>query len=341
MAATKSVLQHYDKSLYSLSEHNQCVTKIAKSCGTAYGSNITPHHFVHHWQLKILQFDLIKTNSTQMFIGIHHAKMKQLKPAAMSKSIAYGYGSVGKKFNSKGKTKKFGSKYHVGDVVHVVLDLTKGTIAFGVNESPLQDAYTIKDVLNFDYCLAIFLPSVNDAVTLLSYQVSEANIKKISPVSQEKLNDESTKEDDAEHDDVPPFVSHMTMEDAMELLVHDKIDHRDQVGRFVFARVSEKQGSKLRIHYDGWSCKWDTWSDFSTELPRFAVAGSISLRASHRAPFNALKKGDYVDINPSLRHFGWKVGEIRGLDAKSGQVQVGYEYLDKNYLHWAHLDDEE
>eukprot|EP01083_Nonionella_stella_P166665 557871_1 len=275
----------------------------------------------------------------------------------MSKSIAYGYGSVGKKFNSKGKTKKFGSKYHVGDVVHVVLDLTKGTIAFGVNESPLQDAYTIKDVLNFDYCLAIFLPSVNDAVTLLSYQVSEANIKKISPVSQEKLNDESTKEDDAEHDDVPPFVSHMTMEDAMELLVHDKIDHRDQVGRFVFARVSEKQGSKLRIHYDGWSCKWDTWSDFSTELPRFAVAGSISLRASHRAPFNALKKGDYVDINPSQRHFGglldaksgqvkvvyehldpsqrhfgWKVGEIRRLDATSGQVQVVYERLDKNYF---------
>eukprot|EP01083_Nonionella_stella_P304666 1059694_1 len=257
MAATKSFMQHYDKSLYSLSEHNQCVTKIAKSRGTAYGSNITPQHFVHHWQLKILQFH---NPQSQMFIGIHDAKMKQLKQATMSKSIAYGYGSAGKKFNSKGKTKKFGSKYLVGDVVHVVLDLTKGTIAFGVNESPLQDAYIIKDVLNFDYCLAIFLPSVDDAVTLLSYQVSEANIKKISPVSQEKLNDESTKEDDAEHDDdIPSFVRHMNMHDVMELSVNDKIDHRDQMGRFVVATVSEKQGSKLRIHYDGWSCKWDTW----------------------------------------------------------------------------------
>eukprot|EP01083_Nonionella_stella_P105089 302100_1 len=101
------------------------------------------------------------------------------------------------------------------------------------------------------------------------------------------------------------------MEDAAKLSVHDKIDHRDQVGLFVVATVTEKQGSKLRIHYDGWSCKWDTWSDFSTELPRFAVAGSISLRPSHRAEFRGLEKGDYVDINPSQRHFGWKVGEIR------------------------------
>eukprot|EP01083_Nonionella_stella_P231104 816318_1 len=136
-----------------------------------------------------------------------------------------------------------------------------------------------------------------------------------------------------------PFVSHMSAEDAAQLSVHEKIDHRDQVGRFVFATVSEKQGSKLKIHYDGWSRKWDTWSDFGVELHRFAVSGSISLRPSHRDEFCSLKKGDYVDINPSQRHFGWKVGEIRRLDAKSGQVQVVYEYLDKNYLYWAHLDN--
>eukprot|EP01083_Nonionella_stella_P135682 412746_1 len=129
------------------------------------------------------------------------------------------------------------------------------------------------------------------------------------------------------------------MEDAMKLSVHDKIDHRDQVGRFVFATVKEKQGSKLKIHYDGWPRKWDIWSDFNVELHRFAVSGSISLRPSHRAKFKRLKKGDYVDINPSQRHFGWKVGEIRRLDAKSGQVQVVYAYLDKNYVYWAHLDN--
>eukprot|EP01083_Nonionella_stella_P028071 77304_1 len=56
---------------------------------------------------------------------------------------------------------------------------------------------------------------------------------------------------------VPPFVSHMRIEDSMPL--------RDQVGRFLFAAVTEK------IHYDGWSHKWDTWSDFCVELHLFAV----------------------------------------------------------------------
>eukprot|EP01083_Nonionella_stella_P122138 367294_1 len=117
MAAIKSVFQHYDKSLYSLSEHNCCVTKTAPADGTVYGSNITPHDAIHHWQIKILK--LHKHN--QMFIGIHHANMKQLKRIAgykMCKSISYGYGSDGRRFTDKGKSKKFGSTYHLGDIVH-------------------------------------------------------------------------------------------------------------------------------------------------------------------------------------------------------------------------------
>jgi len=136
---------------------------------------------------------------------------------------------------------------------------------------------------------------------------------------------------------MPPFESHMTLQDAFKLKIHDKIDHRDQVGRFVFATVSEKQGTNLKIHYDGWSRKWDTWSDFGGEIHRFAAPGSISKRPAHR--FEHLKKGDYVDINPTQRHPGWKCGEIRRLDQKSGQVQVVYESMDKNYLYWAHLDN--
>ena len=136
---------------------------------------------------------------------------------------------------------------------------------------------------------------------------------------------------------MPTFESHMQLQDAFKLKVHDKIDHRDQVGRFVYATVSEKQGTNLKIHYDGWSRKWDTWSDFQKEIHRFAKAGSISKRPAHR--FKQLKKGDYVDINPTQRHPGWKCGEIRRLDQKSGQVQVVYESADKNYLYWAHLDN--
>eukprot|EP01083_Nonionella_stella_P275900 937150_1 len=54
---------------------------------------------------------------------------------------------------------------------------------------------------------------------------------------------------------IPPFPSHMTLKDASSLKVHDKIDHRDPVGRYILATVEDKQGTNLKIHYDGWSKK--------------------------------------------------------------------------------------
>eukprot|EP01083_Nonionella_stella_P175354 610380_1 len=139
---------------------------------------------------------------------------------------------------------------------------------------------------------------------------------------------------------IPPFPPHMTVKEASSLQVHDQIDHRDPVGRFVFATVEEKQGTKLKIHYDGWSKKWDVWSDFEKEIHRFAAAGSISRRAPHR--LNHLKKGDHVDINPTQRHCGWKIGEIqRVTEDIARQVQVVYEHLDQNYLYWTHVDNED
>ena len=74
-------------------------------------------------------------------------------------------------------------------------------------------------------------------------------------------------------------------------------------------------------------------------MHRFAKVGTISKRPAHR--FKDLKKGDFIDLNPTNRHPGWRVGEIRRLDPKSGQVQVVYEHQDKNFLYWAHLDNKE
>eukprot|EP01084_Bolivina_argentea_P219738 372599_1 len=142
--------------------------------------------------------------------------------------------------------------------------------------------------------------------------------------------------DNDNNNNIPSFQSHMSLEEANRLRINDKIDHRNQVGRFVSATLSEKQGTNVRIHYDALGCDSDSWSDFNLEIHRFAVAGSISKRAAHR--FSSLSKGDYVDINPR-GHPGWKCGEIRKLDETSGQVQVEYESLDNNYLYWAHLDD--
>eukprot|EP01084_Bolivina_argentea_P038454 71086_1 len=83
--------------------------------------------------------------------------------------------------------------------------------------------------------------------------------RKISNAIDFKTNDENNN-----NINIAPFPSHMTLEEANKLQIHDKVDHRDQVGVFVYATVKEKQGTNLKIHYDGWSRKWDTWSDYSS-----------------------------------------------------------------------------
>ena len=117
--------------------------------------------------------------------------------------------------------------------------------------------------------------------------------------------------DDYEEEKGNLTMPRMTSQEAFKLKVNDKIDHRDQLGRFASATVTDKRGSKLKIHYDGWSQKWDVWSDWKQEIHLFAARGSISERPAHR--MSHLKKGDYGDVNPSIRHSGWKAAEIRYL----------------------------
>ena len=137
-----------------------------------------------------------------------------------------------------------------------------------------------------------------------------------------------------------PFKSHMGMNEAMKLRVGDKIDYRDQVGRFLHAIIIQKNGTNLKVRYDGLSEKWDSWSDFTKELFRFAAPRSISKRPAHR--FKCIKLGSYIDVNPKQMHSGWKRGEVKRLHKTSGQVLIGYHNADeaKDCLNWAHLDDE-
>ena len=124
----------------------------------------------------------------------------------------------------------------------------------------------------------------------------------------------------AENNKISAFESHMSINEAMKLKIKDKIDHRDQVGRFVLATIVEKQCDKLKLHYDGWSRKWDAWSDYTQELYRFAKAESISKRKAHR--LTNLKVGSMVFLNPKQRHpqINWCHAEIRRMDRDSGQV---------------------
>ena len=112
------------------------------------------------------------------------------------------------------------------------------------------------------------------------------------------------------------FVSHMSLEEANRLKADDLVDFKLSNQKSVLAKITMKSGTNLKITYNDWS----HWCDYSTDLHRLATVQSISRRPAHR--LQELKKGDGVDINPTQRHEGWKVAEIREIDDCSGQIQV-------------------
>eukprot|EP01084_Bolivina_argentea_P311915 539960_1 len=169
-------IQIYDSKLYSV--NNNIITKEKGGPGSIYGKTITTKT-IHHWRVKILNFH----QNYQLFIGIHYANKTLIKwpeKCKMRDAINYGYGSCGKRFSGNGKkTVNFGDKYYNDDIVNIVLDLKKGTVSFGLNDSNVIVAYKIgvSDMSLGGYCLGIHLSSKQDAVKLLSYNCNTNDYK--------------------------------------------------------------------------------------------------------------------------------------------------------------------
>eukprot|EP01083_Nonionella_stella_P287383 978213_1 len=77
-------------------------------------------------------------------------------------------------------------------------------------------------------------------------KLTPLNINDIAPPNKKRKTsnaiDFKTNDENNNNINIPPFLSHMTLEEANKLQIHDKVDHRDQVGVFVYATVKEKQG---------------------------------------------------------------------------------------------------
>lgn len=136
----------------------------------------------------------------------------------------------------------------------------------------------------------------------------------------------------------------MSFAEASKLRVNDKVDYRDDFGRFIYGTVKEKKGTALGIVRD--ECKTlGVWCDYKKEIYRLAKAGTISRRPAHR--LTHFKERDYVYVNPAKKYPDWKYGEITMFDKKSGQVQVIVSVRCKvqkqnyyaNYSYWVHLDN--
>ena len=116
------------------------------------------------------------------------------------------------------------------------------------------------------------------------------------------------------------FPSHLTRDEVLSLNIGDKIDHRDCLGRYYPATiVGKKENTNLKIHYQGYAEKYDTWCDYQKHPARFVKVNSISKRPPHR--FKDIKKGDYVDVNPKYRdRSGWK--KVKIIEIVIGQIKV-------------------
>jgi len=153
------------------------------------------------------------------------------------------------------------------------------------------------------------------------------------------LDDEKRSTPHDMNDDEADFLGTLPFDQCEKLQTGDHIDHRDDVGRFLLATIVDKDQYKVKIHYEGWNSKWDTWCDYKNETHRFAAPRSISRKPNTR--FRDLKIRDYVDINPIQRHRGWRVGQIRRMDKYSGQAQIVYKEDGQEFLYWAHLNNPE
>ena len=141
-----------------------------------------------------------------------------------------------------------------------------------------------------------------------------------------------------------PSNCNLTLHECKRLIVGSMIDFRDNKGQFHGARIIEKEGqTRFYIHYED-NHEDNEWCDCKKslfELNRFAKYKSISNRPAHR--LKNVKIKDYVNINPIGRHprIGWRLGIIRKIDNKSGQIQVAYQRYDGShwYNYWVHRDN--
>lgn len=144
-----------------------------------------------------------------------------------------------------------------------------------------------------------------------------------------------------------PFPKTFGKERVQRLKIGDKIDHQDQAGRFLKAKIVGETEERFQIHYFGWDSKWDEWCHKRIHAHRFADYGSISERKGHELDPAHFPMQSTIDIRPLnstdwidatiVKHHRNKITQ----EIVSGQIQVSYRVPQKTrrQRRWLHVDD--
>lgn len=116
----------------------------------------------------------------------------------------------------------------------------------------------------------------------------------------------------------PPMDEAQKKEWRQNLKVGDVVDARDSEKNWFDAEITEAEQAKVKVHYRGWSPKWDAWVDRDAEdelQPLFTMTenwrGTLEVGS-------AVEIKDDSDINKPL----WYEGKVVQADSEKGLVQV-------------------
>ena len=97
------------------------------------------------------------------------------------------------------------------------------------------------------------------------------------------------------------------------MAVGDVIDAKDSEGRWFDSRiVAIDVGDRVKVHYNGWSSRWDCWFDRNDE--------SIQPHLTHTDDWRRLKVGDALEMRSRGEKALWYQGFVKEVDG--GRVLV-------------------
>jgi len=117
----------------------------------------------HQWNVEVVCAQRLYNYPWQMIIGVGMEPMEPFKCAESLWSTGFGYILSGKKTTRNGQPEKYASAYNDGDVVSVVLDMTKLCLSFKKNGKDLGVSHSIP---RGSYHLAVSMWGHNETVKL-------------------------------------------------------------------------------------------------------------------------------------------------------------------------------
>ena len=109
------------------------------------------------------------------------------------------------------------------------------------------------------------------------------------------------------------------------MAVGDVIDAKDSEGRWFDSRiVAIDIGDRVKVHYNGWSSRWDCWFDRNDE--------SIQPHLTHTDDWRRLRVGDVLEIRGPGEKALWYKGFVKEVDGTRVLVSSHTPNVDERWL---------